>query len=148
KKRKAVVKDDAPLHRSAEVGDKAVSWPKLPRTLKELDQVIKLAGKRPFVRRTGTEAGTDQLITDLSDLKKPPRYLHLATHGFFADAKFRSVLQVDEELFKYRGFQDRARPGDRNPLVLSGVVLAGANLPPPKDLKALLRDDRGILTAE
>jgi CHAT domain-containing protein/Tfp pilus assembly protein PilF len=147
-KPKALAKDEAPLHRSAEVGDKVVSWPKLPGTLKELDQVIKLAGKRPVLRRTGAEASTEQLLADLSDAKKAPRYVHLATHGFFADPKFRSVLQVDADLFKYRGFQDRARPGDRNPLVLSGIVLAGANLPPPKDLKALLQDDRGILTAE
>jgi CHAT domain-containing protein/Tfp pilus assembly protein PilF len=147
-KPKAVAKDEAPLHRSAEVGDQVVSWPKLPGTRKELEQVIKLAGKRPVLRRTGTEAGTDQLLADLGNLKKPPRYVHLATHGFFADPKFRSILQVDADLFKYRGFQDRARPGDRNPLVLSGIVLAGANLPPPKDLKALLQDDRGILTAE
>jgi CHAT domain-containing protein/Tfp pilus assembly protein PilF len=147
-KPKALAKDEAPVQRSAEVGDKVVSWPELPGTLKELDQVIKLAGKRPVVRRTGTEASTEQLLADLSAAKKAPRYVHLATHGFFADPKFRSVLQVDTELFKYRGFQDRARPGDRNPLVLSGIVLAGANLPPPKDLKALLQDDRGILTAE
>jgi CHAT domain-containing protein len=32
--------------------------------------------------------------------------------------------------------------------VLSGLVLAGANRPPPQDLDALLRDDGGILTAE
>jgi CHAT domain-containing protein/Tfp pilus assembly protein PilF len=147
-KPKALTKEEAPVQRSAEVGDQLVSWPKLPGTRKELEQVIKLAGKRPVVRRTGTEASTEQLLADLSAAKKAPRYVHLATHGFFADPKFRSVLQVDTELFKYRGFQDRARPGDRNPLVLSGIVLAGANLPPPKDLQALLQDDRGILTAE
>jgi CHAT domain-containing protein/Tfp pilus assembly protein PilF len=147
-KPKPLTRDAAAGDRSPEVGDKVVSWPKLPGTLKELAQVISLAGKRPILRRTGIEASTAQLIADLSDAKKAPRFVHLATHGFFADPSFRSVLQVNEELFQYRGFQDRARPGDRNPLVLSGIVLAGANLPPPKDLKALLHDDRGILTAE
>jgi CHAT domain-containing protein/Tfp pilus assembly protein PilF len=147
-KPKALVKDEVSVNRSPEVGDKVVSWPRLPGTLKELEQVLQLAGKRPVVRRSGTEASTDQLLADLTDAKKVPRYVHLATHGFFADPKFRSILQVDADLFKYRGFQDRARPGDRNPLVLSGIVLAGANLPPPKDVQALLHDDRGILTAE
>jgi CHAT domain-containing protein len=147
-KPKALAKEETPVNRSAEVGEKVVFWPKLPGTLKELEQVIQLAGHRPVVRRTGSDASTEQLLADLSDPKKPPRYVHLATHGFFADPRFRSVLQVDADLFQYRGFQDRARPGDRNPLVLSGIVLAGANLLPPKDLKALLQDDRGILTAE
>ncbi len=40
---------------------------------------------------------------------------------------------------------ERRGVGARNPLVQSGLVLAGANLPPGADI---LRDDRGILTAE
>jgi CHAT domain-containing protein len=58
-------------------------------------------------------------------------------------------LQVDPTLFDLARFTgERALAGARNPLVLSGLVLAGANLPPPKDLSELLRWDGGILTAE
>jgi CHAT domain-containing protein len=64
----------------------------------------------------------------------------VATHGFFADASIRSVLQVDEQHFRRQG-GERAAAGARNPLVLSGLVLAGANRPDAGP-------DRGILTAE
>ena len=64
----------------------------------------------------------------------------MATHGFFADASIRSVLQVDEQHFRRQG-GERAAAGARNPLVLSGLVLAGANRPDAGP-------DRGILTAE
>jgi CHAT domain-containing protein len=70
------------------------------------------------------------------------RYAHIATHGFFADATFRSALQVDPKLFDYRGVLDR-RGGARSPSVLSGLVLAGFNRP-AGDAAA----DRGILTGE
>src|SRR5262249_10885424 len=73
------------------------------------------------------------------------RLAHLATHGFFADPRFRSVLQLDEKLFARRTFSDtdsvrRVGAGARNPLVLSGLVLAGANRSDTAD--------RGILSAD
>jgi CHAT domain-containing protein len=73
------------------------------------------------------------------------RVAHLATHGFFADSKFRSVLQLDEKLFEKRlslerGIGERIGEGARSPLLLSGLVLAGANLPETPG--------RGIVTAE
>jgi CHAT domain-containing protein len=66
--------------------------------------------------------------------------VHFATHGFFADSSFRSAFQLDERMYE-RNFHDRASPGSRSPLVLSGLVLAGANKPD-------LVGDGGILTAE
>jgi CHAT domain-containing protein len=94
--------------------------------------------------RRGSEAGTAQLLSDLPQA----RWVHLATHGFFADARMRSILQMDERLFEQRSRGERGAPGARNPLVLSGLVLAGANLPAPTDAEALLHSDGGILTAE
>jgi hypothetical protein len=55
---------------------------------------------------------------------------------------------LDEKLFQHHESGDRGPVGARNPLVLSGLVLAGANLPAPTDLKELLQHDGGILTAE
>jgi CHAT domain-containing protein len=73
------------------------------------------------------------------------RWLHVATHSFFAEASFRSVLQLDEKQFELARFSGkRTLPGARNPLVLSGLVLAGANLP----VKDPEHDNGGILTAE
>jgi CHAT domain-containing protein len=56
------------------------------------------------------------------------------------------VLTPDPELFERVG-REHVGAGLRNPLVLSGLVLAGANLPPGGD-DVLAHKDRGILTAE
>jgi CHAT domain-containing protein/tetratricopeptide (TPR) repeat protein len=139
--------DDAPPNqtvlvpdRGAARGDKKRIWPYLKGTEAELEQIRVLAGRRDVRLRQGKEASTDQLLRDLPQA----RWAHLATHGFFADAQFRSVLQVDEKDFARQlrlsgEVFDRNAPGARNPLVLSGLVLAGAN----RDEK-----DGGILTAE
>jgi CHAT domain-containing protein len=82
------------------------------------------------------------------------RYVHLATHGFFADEKFRSMFRLtDDQERLYGGQRDlvtaqRATVTARNPLILSGVVLAGANLPPHTNDLGLPTGDDGILTAE
>jgi CHAT domain-containing protein len=131
--------------RQAERGNKKLSWPNLPGTAREVDAVLLMAGTKRTTRSlSGEQAGTAQAQAALCDDKNPPRWAHLATHGFFADARFRSVLQLEEKLFQHERVGERAAPGARNPLVLSGLVLAGANLAKNDPL----RDDGGILTAE
>jgi CHAT domain-containing protein/tetratricopeptide (TPR) repeat protein len=130
--------------RSALRGNRQVVWPDLPGTRQELDRLIERAGKRPVHQWTGAAASTSRLLAELPKA----RWVHLATHGFFADARFRSVLQIDEKLFDRRAFWEGPPPGARNPLVLSGLVLAGSNRPPPADLKERTENDGGILTAE
>ena len=65
-------------------------------------------------------------------------------HGFFADAKFRTALQLDPTLFRstqyVTGGIRRFGAGSRSPLVLSGLVCSGANLPQTPN--------RGVLTAD
>ncbi len=119
---------------------KRLRWHGLPGTAREQEQVVALATKvlrdRP-ISRTGRDASTKQLEEDLPRA----RYAHLATHGFFAGREFRSAFQADAGTFR-RVSRDR-RGGARSPLVLSGLVLAGANRM-GKDMA----EDRGILTAE
>jgi CHAT domain-containing protein/tetratricopeptide (TPR) repeat protein len=136
--------------RSAEGARKRPLWPALPGTVRELEQIQALAGSRIVHLRRGAEASTARLLADLGEGKRPPRWLHLATHGFFADPdpKRPSILELDRKLFVTGPLGERVGAGARNPLVLSGLVLAGANLPPPQDLDGLLHSDRGILTAE
>jgi CHAT domain-containing protein len=131
-------------NRAAEWGKRKIIWHDLPGTRTELNQVIDRAGKRPVRRLIGAQASTTRLLAELPEA----RFVHLATHGFFADKKFRSILQVDEKLFDRSSFRKGPPPGARNPLVLSGLVLAGANLPLPKELKERNESDGGILTAE
>ena len=88
------------------------------------------AGDRPGRPRRGcgwrARPGAPPLLAELPKAD----VAHLATHGFFADPQFRSVLQLDPKLFEPRPGRraDRGRAA-RSPLVLSGLVLAGANLP-------------------
>ena len=116
-------------------------WIDLPGTLQELDAVSRLAASRTILRLQAAEAGTARLVQELPRA----RWAHIATHGFFANPSIRSVLTPDPELFTQIG-RERIGAGLRNPLVLSGLVLAGANLPASGD--PLAHDDRGILTAE
>ena len=117
-------------------------WKNLPGTLQELNAVVRLAGPRTLVRLEGAEAGTAQFLRDLPRA----RWAHIATHGFFADPRIPSVLRPDPKLFSASG-SERVGAGLRNPLVLSGLVLAGANRQ-STDGDGSNRDDLGILTAE
>jgi CHAT domain-containing protein/tetratricopeptide (TPR) repeat protein len=117
------------------------AWPDLPGTLQELDAVSRLGAGHEILRLQAAEAGTARLVQELPHA----RWAHVATHGFFADPSIRSVLTPDPKLFTQIG-RERVGAGLRNPLVLSGLVLAGANLPISAD--PLAHDDRGILTAE
>jgi CHAT domain-containing protein len=112
-----------------------LKWEALKGTEKELAQLVALAGERPIIRRDGDKAGVATLLADLPKAETA----HLATHGFFADAKFRTALQLDEKLFD-RTWRERRGAGSRSPLVLSGLVCSGANLPQTPN--------RGVLTAE
>jgi CHAT domain-containing protein len=117
-------------------------WADLAGTLQELDAISRLAASREIRRLQGAEAGTARLLRELPRA----RWAHIATHGFFADPAVHSVLTPDPKLFTQIG-RERVGAGLRNPLVLSGLVLAGANLPRSEgDL--LAHDDGGILTAE
>jgi CHAT domain-containing protein len=121
---------------------KRLHWAALPGTARELERVVALARmalKDPPIVRSGTAASTDQLLENLPKA----RYAHLATHGFFADPRFRSYLQVDPKLYEQGRLGERSSAGARSPLVLSGLVLAGADRRGEE-----AAPDHGILTAE
>lgn len=127
---------DRLVHRDSPPGDRRLTWPDLPATNRELEQIPGLAGERTIHRLRGNSAGVARVLADLPRA----RWAHLATHGFFADAGVRSALQVDESQFEHPVLE-RTTVGARNPLVLSGLVLAGAN-------RRGAKDAGGILTAE
>jgi CHAT domain-containing protein len=126
-----------------EVVAQKVTFGSLPGTERErqlLAQMLEKSGVQP---RTlgGSAASTARLRQALAQA----RHAHLATHGFFADKEFRSLLQLDEKLFARREFVEgnigeRIGAAARSPLVLSGLVCAGANRPDTPE--------RGILSAD
>jgi hypothetical protein len=105
----------------------------LPRLLERL---LAKTGPKLIATLAGTEVATERLRKEL----ERARYAHVATHGFFADKQFRSVLQSDEKPFAQTMFDDgriaqRIGEGAR-----CGLVCAGANLPDTPG--------RGILSAD
>jgi CHAT domain-containing protein len=131
-------KDHLPPVQGAELGERRLKWTELPGTVKELERVLALKGERQLIERRGADASGGQLLRDLPEV----RWAHLATHGFFADARFRTALQLNEAEMKKGILGERVGLTARNPLVLSGLVLAGANR------KVQEGQDDGILTAE
>ena len=130
-----------------------IIWGALPATKDEVESIRRAWADKPtpFVLE-GTQAGESGLRAALPGKK----YIHMATHGFFADEKYRSLAGHDEtakELFAGPRKQElvtarQAKATVRNPLVLSGIVLAGANLPRKTDGLGLPTGDNGIMTAE
>jgi CHAT domain-containing protein/tetratricopeptide (TPR) repeat protein len=106
-----------------------------------LAQVLEKSGPKVTASLGGTEAATGRLRQELEHC----RYAHVSTHGFFADGKFRSLLQLDPKLLERRESREglignRSGEGARSPLVLSGLVCSGANLP--------ATPERGILSGD
>jgi tetratricopeptide (TPR) repeat protein/CHAT domain-containing protein len=133
----------AETERGRGLGGDGEGWKPLPGTAREVEAVAKVAAPRQLLRLEGAAASTARLLLELPKV----RWAHIATHGFFADPKVRSILQPDPRLFAFEGRQRAA--GLRNPLVLSGLVLAGANRPPAAVAQAdQSGDDLGIVTAE
>lgn len=124
--------------------NRVIRWPELPGTTNEVGEIERLCGERPLIKLTGRAAGTARIIAELPKA----RWAVFATHGFFADPSMRSAMQLDEAAFRETLRNDRGGVVSRNPLLLSGLVFSGANLPRPIDSKGVPHGDGGILTAE
>jgi CHAT domain-containing protein len=94
--------------------DSRRQWAPLPHTLGEADAVVEVF---PDARVLEADAATDTALRALAG----PRLLHVATHGYFEAAPGHG-------------------PGAANPLLRSGLILAGANGPPAGN-------DDGVLSA-
>jgi tetratricopeptide (TPR) repeat protein len=133
---------EAAARRPAETGGRQ-TWTNLGRSEDELEKLTSMARPREVLRRRGSDAGAKQLLQDLPKA----RWAALATHAYFADDKVDSLRSIDRRAFLPGIKGERATPGARNPLVLSGLALAGANLPPARDDDGVPIDD-GLVTAE
>ena len=96
----------------------------LPGTREEVESIASILGKKNIIFLTGPQALEEVLYQ-----RKDPRFLHLATHGFFLTDQ--DLLLAEKGQIKFE-----------NPLVRSGIVLAGAN----RSLRS--GSDEGIVTAE
>jgi CHAT domain-containing protein/tetratricopeptide (TPR) repeat protein len=124
----------------------------LPAAKREGEQVVSL------LDRTGLNAARETSSqVELVHLSGPAasedrfkreapgkRILHLATHGFFLGAECPSALTEASQSASRSGSAGDPSPARENPLLLSGLALAGAN----HRQEAGPHEDDGILTAE
>lgn len=100
----------------------------LPGTSTEAERVASAFSKRHRREEVTLLAGFEAGEAAVAAAMAGSGLVHLATHGFFATGRCHSVLASSEAL----GF---------NPMLLSGIVLSGANDPPDDG-------EDGMLTAE
>jgi CHAT domain-containing protein len=140
---------DGPAHRGpARTGGKHLRWKYLLWTKKEAEQLHDLGTGRASPTLLEGARATEGAVRQ----RMPrARYVHLATHGFFSDPALsppRRPSAAGPSLGKFKSPGRDASASVRSPLLLSGVVLAGANLLPKLDAQGLPVGDDGILTGE
>jgi CHAT domain-containing protein len=119
-------------------GAKLGPWRELAEATAEADGMVKAArNKKLEVQKLDGEKATVAAL--LAELPKA-RITHIVTHGFFADPLFRSDFHLDEREFKMAARGERIGRAALSPLVMTGLVLAGANRPETPG--------RGIVTGE
>jgi len=137
--------------RSAPVGGKGLTLDALPGTLVEAEDILKLFGDESpeggkVVLLTGSQATKGRVRTSLAG----KRFLHLATHGYFASPEFASALIPEDtgaSLHSLEGM-DRSEVRGLYPGLLSGLIFAGANRPPRDSVTGLVDFGSAIMTAE
>jgi CHAT domain-containing protein len=118
--------------RSTDRAAGAMEFNPLPGTAAEaqaLKAILKLKDEQVLTKGKATEAALKQA--------RGPRFLHIATHGFFLEDQ---PLNLESQAGHLQG-QDRLQaPKGENPLLRSGLTLAGAN-------RLRSGRDDGVLTA-
>ncbi len=142
------VDTDQMVSRTIEVSEEDRNWPYLKGAEREADAVSGLWKKSSALVNVSGTAASEGAV---SELMEKSRYAHLATHGFFDRAT--DVYHVNlrkQSLFETQLMGDRqgATVAARNPLLMTGIVLSGANIEPKKNDLGLPIGSDGILTAE
>lgn len=120
----------------------------LPDSLNEVSQIVSLwnrthaesrtaAGQPDTIRLTGTDASEAAVKSEAAGR----RILHLATHGFFLG---NECARAPDPTPTGAPTNAPTRTAKENPLLLSGLVLAGAN----RRNAATADQEDGVLTAE
>ena len=121
-------------------------WQSLEGTKKEIVTISNLLEQESYTYRiiTGTNASEASIKESLSQATSPS-VVHLSTHGFF----FPNVQQKKEDFSSTLSLQDNIKTTikySENPMVRSGLILAGANKAWTGEVIPTHQED-GILTA-
>lgn len=140
--------------RGADRGGLERNWPALPGAAAEVSGVRTALDGSPVYGPVAVYDSAQALEEAFKGLPTVPRVLHVATHGFFQETR---ELTVEERARCERAWQDtdiergkergllRLRCAE-NPLLRSGLVLAGANAVGTDEAGLAVED--GWLTAE
>jgi CHAT domain-containing protein len=144
-------RSEAVVSRAATAANGTIVWSTLAGAKAEAEEVAELFAERhpgaTATRLAGAEATLGRLRKEMTGR----RYLHLATHGYFAPPEFRSALRPDDAPTELRPWEGmgRAEASGWFPELLSGLVWAGANRRVKEDVQSVLDHDAGaIMTAE
>lgn len=106
-------------------------WDYLPGTKRESEQILALAQKSglKLTSFSGAEASEDH-VKELEG-KTAPDFIHIATHGFFYNDPEQAVAKLEAKTgnVNFRGTSRGVATfvENSNPLMRSGIALAGAN---------------------
>jgi CHAT domain-containing protein len=135
--------------RSAAVDRGSLAFGPLPGTAAEAEDVTELyikAGLGRVERLSGSATTKERMGAAMAGRK----YLHLATHGFFAPPEVKSALAPEDDPTGLKSWEGMSRGEVRGfyPGLLSGLVWAGAAAPPKNKLSRA--EDLGscLMTAE
>lgn len=117
-------------------------------TLKEINTIADLAKVEGFQTTQIKQADATEESIKALDGRSTPYILHLATHGFFfPDPKVSlpdNTIQINESVSNSN--RDTMYKSSEDPMMRSGLAMAGANKYWKKPIEKLTTDD-GILTA-
>lgn len=127
--------------RSPPRGDGDDKVPPLPGTRKEIETLSELYCKSFGEKAILVKGAKSSKATFVSFAPKAG-YLHVATHGYFAPESVRSIMDKERgvEEGHFSTFEEKVK--GLAPSLLSGLKLAGCNLP----REGL--EDKGVITAE
>jgi CHAT domain-containing protein len=130
-----------------------LQFSRLPGTREEVLAIRELFGKNETESYLGEDA-----LEEVLRARGTPRLLHMATHGFFLEDAKRPEVSETEDFMYDRGLVGAEAPvpapgavagparGVKNPLLRSGIALAGANRAMAESGEA--PGSEGIVTAE
>ena len=95
-------------------------WNYLPGTAKEAEEISELLNTAGYDYRVLTrDSATEEVIKAIGSQGDSPRVIHLATHGYFFPDLSDSITHVEQN--------DPIFKSSNNPMIRSGLILAGAN---------------------
>jgi CHAT domain-containing protein len=137
------------VRRASPVSSRKLEFAPLPGTRDEVEAIALVfqgAGRGDVQTLSGPRATKSRVL----DAMPGKRYLHLATHGYFAPPEMVSALAPDDREISLRPFEGivPSQAAGFYPSLLSGFVLAGAGASPRNAITGAVDLSMGLVTAE